>query len=101
MSRAASYVQLLPPLSTHTHYHDITPVSLSTFELVLCEVPVVSCSYAFLSSGFQLGKGLGGQRIRKNFSEIEQQAEQQQKEQGMCSWLISAHYWHCWPYMHC
>ena len=80
MSRAASYVQLLPPLSTHTHYHGITLVSLSTLELVLC---VVSCSYASFSSDFQLGKGLGGQRIRKNFSEIEQQAEQQQKEQGM------------------
>jgi len=26
-------------------------------------------------------KGLGGQRIQKSFSEIEQQAEQQQKEQ--------------------
>ena len=40
-------------------------------------------SLLHLQLGARKGKGLGAQKLNKSFTEIEQQIEQQQKEQGL------------------
>ena len=54
------------------------------------DINFLSNSLMHLQLGARKGKGLGAQKLNKSFTEIEQQIEQQQKEQGTILWYLKS-----------